>query len=100
MSEAAAEARIWTAWPDYAASGEGRSIMACIAYADSTEQMKAQFSKHFGPMFAAGCEMGEGVVRNEVTQLLWSDTLLVSIESSASKRTAVDAHSWMHFNLA
>lgn len=89
---------LWTAWSDYFATGEGRSIMACIAYAKDEKEIQAHFGKTFDPWYAKGCDTQRGVIRNELTCLLWSEAILCSIEEIARRGGWVDAHSWMHFN--
>ena len=91
--------RLWTAWQDYSATGEGRAFMACIAFVKTEEEIISHFGKKFHPWFEKGCDAGQGVVRNRVTTLLWSATLLDHIERAADAGAVVEAHSWMHFNM-
>lgn len=95
---AADKPRLWTAWLDYSATGEGRAYMACIAYAQGEAEILAHFGNRFDPWFANGCDVGQGVVRNCVTTLLWSATMLDRLEVLADEGAWVEAHSWMHFN--
>jgi hypothetical protein len=73
--------------------------MACIAFAKSEKEIRSHFGKNFHPWYAKGCYVDQGVVRNDVTTLLWSATMLDHLESVADKGASVEAHSWMHFNL-
>jgi hypothetical protein len=91
---------LWTAWLDYLATGEGRSIMACIAYANDEKEIQTRFGEVFDPWYAKGCDAQAGVVRNERTGLLWTEPVLDSIAQLAKRAGWVDAHSWMHFNLS
>jgi hypothetical protein len=91
---------LWTGWLRYFATGEGETLMACIAYARTADEMKARFAKTFDSYFAIGCTVAAGVVRNDVTQTLWSDRALELIELAGQRRGAVYAHSWLHRNLA
>jgi hypothetical protein len=97
--EARTNFELWTAWLDYYATGEGRSIMATICYGPSPEQAKEHFGRVFDPYYAVACEVDRGVVRNAVTQLLWSEEALVLIES-CNARGVIEAYSSVHFNLA
>lgn len=72
--------------------------MACIAYAGSEEKMRAHFAEKFGEWFAKGCEVQSGLVRNEVSGLIWSEAALDAIEDCGRRGGWVDAYSWMHFN--
>ena len=100
MSRSDDENQLWTAWCDYSATGEGRSIMGCIGYARSEQEIKARFAEKFGDWFAKGSEAQEGVVRNEVTQFLWTEAMLTTVESCGRHRGWVDTHCWMHFNFS
>lgn len=91
---------LWTAWCDYFATGEGRSVMACIAYANEEAEIKKHFAKKFDDWYAIGCEAAKGVVRNEYTTFLWSRKVLRSIEMAEKKAGWVDAHSWVHVNFS
>lgn len=90
---------LWTAWLDYSATGEGRAFMACICFAKSEEEIRSHFGNKFHPWYAKGCDVGQGVVRNGVTTLLWSATMLDHLESVADKGAWAEAYSWMHFNM-
>lgn len=91
---------LWTAWLDYFATGEGRSLMACIAFASNEAEIRAHFGRTFDPWYAHGCEAGPGVVRNDLTRTLWSTAALKMIESCAAQGAWVDAQSWLHFNFS
>lgn len=56
MSASEENRQLWTAWCDYFATGEGRSIMACVAYASSAEEMKKRFIEKFDDWFGKGCD--------------------------------------------
>lgn len=92
--------RLWSAWLQYFATGEGEALMACIAYARTADEMKAHFAKTFDAYFAIACEVQPGVVRNQVTEVLWSPDALRLIETAATRGAAVDAYSWLHRNFS
>lgn len=94
------ESPLWTAWCDYFATGEGRSIMARVTYADNEEQMRSKFSEKFGDWFGKGCEVQRGVARSAVVNFLWSETALAAMEDCEKRRGWLDAHSSLHFNLS
>lgn len=91
---------VWTAWLQYFATGEGEALMACIAYARTADEMRGRFAKIFGEYYARGCELSPGVVRNHITQVLWSSEALQLIEQAAQRGGAVTAHSWLHRNFS
>jgi hypothetical protein len=91
---------LWTVWEDYYATGEGRALMACIMWAASEEEARSHFAKTFDPWYAKGCDALPGVVRNEITVLLWSAQALDLVESVAGRGAAVNLHAWLHFNLS
>lgn len=84
--------KLWTVWSQYFATGEGVTIMAIIGYADNVEQAKALFTDKFGEYFAIGCETQEGIVRNGVTEFLFSKTLLDRLETNESNSGALLAY--------
>lgn len=91
---------LWTAWLDYYATGEGRILMACITYANCGDQIRARFAERFDPWYARGCEVQRGVVRNELTRLLWSGEALDMIERLAARGAVIDVHSWLAWNFS
>jgi hypothetical protein len=74
--------------------------MGCVTYASSEEQMRGHFTEKFGHWFAKGCEIQNGVVRNDLTRFLWSDAMLDAMEDCGKRRGWIDAHFWMHFNFS
>lgn len=90
---------VWTTYLDYAATGEGRTLMARVCWAATEEDARAQFAAAFGPYFAAGCVVSQGVTRNEVTRFLWSDQALRAMEQ-LSGGAAFQANSGFHFNIS
>jgi hypothetical protein len=63
------QVKLWTAWSDYGATGEGRTCMARIAYAMTAAEAIAGFGAAFNPYIAICADVGAGVVENEVTRL-------------------------------
>ena len=90
---------IWTASSDYFATGEGRTMMARISYAQDEDDARRQFGIAFNTYFAQGCEVERGVARNEVTLFLWSEKALAYFEQLDSRGT-LEANSSFHFNLS
>ena len=90
---------IWTVWLDYFATGEGRTCMACIAYADSAEHAREGFARLYGAYYAEGAVVDAGVVRNRVTQLLFSTQVLDAVQS-LSGEAAITLNGHFHFNRA
>jgi hypothetical protein len=43
---------------------------------------------------------GKGVIRNAVTQFLWSEAMLAWVKDRGRKRSGVDACPWMHLNFS
>lgn len=87
--------KLWTVWLDYLATGEGRTKMACLVYADSDSDAINKFQEKFGEYYAQGCQANEGVLRNSVTKLLFSKAALDSIEEASGKGT-LDAYASIH----
>jgi hypothetical protein len=87
--------KLWTVWQDYFATGEGRTLMARIGYAENEQDALAGFGREFDPYFASGAEALEGVHENEVTQALFSPAALNrarEMEGRATLELAVRFH--------
>jgi len=91
--------RLWTVWLASSATGEGRSLLARIAYAETAEDAIAAFGKAFDPYFARGADAGEGVVENAVTAFLLSPASLEQARRLEGKANVV-VESRFHFNLS
>ena len=90
--------RIWTAWLHYAATGEGATVLAYMSYATSEDELRQRAASKFGQWYADGCEVEEGIVRNEVTQYLWSEDALHTFERIGIQRGQLEVYSKVHIN--
>ncbi len=88
---------LWTVWADYFATGEGRTILGLICSALSPQDARQRFGEVFGPFYVPGCDVEKPVVRNEITQFLWSGASLTALEE-LDPRASVEATSRIHFN--
>lgn len=91
--------KLWTIYNDYAATGEGRTIQALITYANDEKDAIAKFAKTFDPYWAQGAEAKEGIIKNEVTKLLFSPGLLKETKDMEG-RANVKLFSEFHFNFS
>jgi hypothetical protein len=91
--------KLWTVWLDYFATGEGRIYLARVAYAETAEQARQGFEACFGTHYADGASVAEGMVRNSVTELLFSPHLIERLED-LTDRAAITLESCFHFNLS
>lgn len=91
--------KLWTVISDYAATGEGRTIQALITYAENEKEAIEKFGKEFDPFFAIGAEAKEGIIKNEVTQYLFSDTVLDSALDMEG-RANINLFAQFHFNFS
>ncbi len=89
---------LWTVWCEYFATGEGLTYMAIIGYASNTEEAKKLFSDQFHEYYVVGCKAEQGVVCNEVTKLLFSETLLDNLEKHNEHSGALFAYGEFHLN--
>lgn len=92
--------RLHTAWCDYLATGEGRTITALIAYARDEAHMREHIRDHFGQFWAEGLYVSQGVVRNPVTEYLWPGAVLNFLERCEGEAGAVLAKSQLHVNFS
>lgn len=77
--------KLWTVWLDYLMTGEGRTKMALIALAETEFAAIEKFQERFGEYFAQGCQAEEGLQRNSVVKLLFSKSVMDSIEDASTK---------------
>jgi hypothetical protein len=91
--------KLWTVWQDYGATGEGRTLMARIAYAESAQEAIAGFGREFDPYYASGAEALEGVQENEVTRVLFAPAAFMQARQMEGRATLELAASF-YFNFA
>jgi hypothetical protein len=91
--------KLWTVWQDYGATGEGRTLMARIAYAENAQEAVAGFGREFGPYFASGAEALEGVPENEVTKALFARAVLRRARQMEGRAT-LELSASFYFNFA
>ena len=91
--------KLWTTTVEYGASGEGETLMAWIGHAEDAAEAKAELIKVFNAFHGAFGMSVEGVARNSVTELLFSEDALQMLERLEGKAT-VRAHAMLHFNRA
>lgn len=89
--------KIWTTYGVYGATGEGETVMACLGHAENAQQAKAAFVAIFGEFFGHFAVAVEGVLRDRINGLLFSDELLKTVEGLEGKATVV-AHAKLHIN--
>ena len=63
---------LWTGWMDYFATGEGRSVMAYIGYAQNADELRKSAGQALGEYYARGLQVAEGLVENDVTRAVFS----------------------------
>jgi hypothetical protein len=91
--------KLWTVWQDYFATGEGRTLMAHIGYAENAQEAIEGLGREFDPYFASGAEALERVHENEVTQALFAPAAFKRArELEGGATLALTARS--HFNFA
>jgi hypothetical protein len=91
--------KLWTVWQDYFATGEGRTLMAHISYAENAQEAIEGFGREFDPYFASGAEALERVHENDVTQALFAPAAFKRArELEGGATLALTAR--FHFNFA
>ena len=81
--------KLWTTRSVYNASGEGETVMACIGHAENAEEAKAAFVEIFGEFFGRFSVSVEGVARDPVVELLFSEELLDTVAGCEGRATVV-----------
>lgn len=93
------ELTIWTTWCEYAATGEGHALMARVGGARGEQQCREQFAAAFDPFYTLGCQAQPGLVRNHVTELLWSPKLLDFLPNCKNPAAVVaEAQRYLNFS--
>lgn len=90
---------IWTVTSDYFATGEGITYSAIIAYAEDEADAKRLFAKQFGEYLSIGCKATIGIVRNHVTEFLFSPFLLDKLDQHNGNGN-IKVHGEYHLNLS
>jgi hypothetical protein len=91
--------KLWSVWLDYGATGEGRTLMARIAYAEDEHDALAGFGKAFDPYYARGAEAIQGVADNNVTRALFTAETLAWVRQHEGLAN-LDVLAKFHFNFA
>lgn len=93
------EMKIWTGWTDISATGEGRPICSMIATAKTEGDFRARVRKALGEYFERSFGVGQGLVRNDVTEALWAPAVFDHIEANQSTGN-ISACASLHFNFS
>lgn len=91
--------KLWTAWSDYGATGEGRTLLGWIGNAEDRAGALKNFGDAFDSYFARGADAAEGVVENSVIEHLLTQRALDDIRRMQGRAT-VQLTGRLHFNLA
>ena len=93
------EMKIWTGWADISATGEGRAICSMIATAQTEADFRVRVREALGEYFERSFDVGQGLVRNGVTEALWAPAVLDHIEANQSTGN-ISASASLHFNFS
>ena len=91
--------KLWTAWVDYFATGEGRTMCALIMYGDDEAEIRSKFKNLFGQYYSLGMEVAEGIVRNDVVNSVFSEKTLLTANAVA-RGANMSLFGQVHFNLS
>jgi hypothetical protein len=91
--------KLWTVWSDFGGTGEGRTLVARIAYAEDERGALHGFEGVFGDYEARGAECAEGVVDNNVTRALFAHETFERLRELEG-RANVDLFAKFHLNFA
>ena len=89
--------KLWTAWCDYYATGEGVTLLGRISYARDELECRKAFAQSFSEFYH--CDVGEGVVRNDITAQLFSAPMLDRL-TSLDGRAMIEVEASVHFNMS
>lgn len=88
---------LWTVLADYGATGEGHTSMIWVGYALDAAEAQAIFERRFGHFFSKFSSASEGIIVNEVTEVLLPKDTAKRLERAAG-RANVDFYSHLHLN--
>lgn len=91
---------LWTVTAEYGASGEGETVMAYVGWAETEAEAKSGFLKAFGPFFALACIPEKGVIKNAITEQIFSDLALEKMRSVERRRGSLEAQASLHINFS
>lgn len=91
--------KLWTVWQDYGATGEGRTLLARVSYAENEQDARAGFGREFDEHFVSGAEALEGVHENEVTRSLFAPAALKRAREMEGRAT-LELSARFYFNFS
>ncbi len=95
---------LYTVVCDYGATGEGRTLMVLICFAESPEAAQVDFGRTFDPYFAIGAIAHEGLIFDlEVCRKLISDStqkFLTQVYNDGKPTGMINYHTMLHFNFS
>ena len=91
--------KLWTVWQDYGATGEGRTLVARIGYAESEQEARAGFERVFDQCYLSGALAMEGVQENEVTRALFAPGALKRAKDMEGRAT-LELCARLYFNFS
>lgn len=92
------KATMHTAWCDYFATGEGRTLVALVAKARDEKHVREIVCAELGEFWSVHANVAAGVVRNEVTEHLWAAGVFKFLEHSGADTGVVTAKSQLPAN--
>ena len=93
------ENKLWTVYCDYSSTWEGRSLMAIICYSTKKQEAIDKFSEQFDKYFSIGAIAKNGVLKNDVTKQLFTESTL-NFAKENENRCNLIIHSSLHFNFS
>jgi hypothetical protein len=91
---------LYTAWCDYFGTGEGRTMIGLITKARDERDMREIVHHQLGEFWSVYANVAIGVVRNEVTERLWSSGVFEFLERSGADAGMVMAKCELHANFS
>lgn len=90
----------WTLSCDYAATGEGLSVMSMITPASTETEALADFTRRFGDYFVRGAEIQRGIIATRATDLLFSQRTISLLRTPPSGQTRQRLAALLHMNFS
>lgn len=90
---------LWTAWADYGGTGEGRTLLVWIGYAENATEARDSLGSRFGNFFARVCEAEEGCADNGVIRQLVPGQIVERLRELSGK-AHIEFYTQLHVNAA
>lgn len=88
---------LYSAWCDYFATGEGRTIMVMYCIAEDEDDLRKKFSDAFHPYYAPGMQFEDGIKKDDIFAHMVPHTVTSMLEEGGCY---FDFYTSFHYNFS